>query len=126
MKTSLDDLSTWTKYKKKLCRSCVANCCRLPVEVQGVDLVRLGLIDEMELEEELKFVARRLMKTGIIQHFHSKNALFTLSQRASGDCIFLDEKTRRCTVYEKRPETCRNHPIIGPRPGWCAYQTSMV
>ncbi|HEY4665448.1 MAG TPA: YkgJ family cysteine cluster protein, partial [Comamonas sp.] len=28
---------------------------------------------------------------------------------------------RRCTVYEKRPETCRLHPKKGPKPGWCAY-----
>ena len=33
----------------------------------------------------------------------------------------LDAKTRRCTVYEKRPTTCRLHPQVGPRPNFCPY-----
>ncbi|MCK5516299.1 MAG: YkgJ family cysteine cluster protein, partial [Desulfobulbaceae bacterium] len=37
------------------------------------------------------------------------------------DCLYLDQKTRRCTIYTKRPDTCRNHPQIGPRPGYCAF-----
>jgi Fe-S-cluster containining protein len=24
-------------------------------------------------------------------------------------------------VYEKRPNTCRLHPQVGPRPGYCPY-----
>ncbi|MFO6335145.1 YkgJ family cysteine cluster protein, partial [Pseudomonas aeruginosa] len=34
----------------------------------------------------------------------------------------LDRKTRLCTIYARRPDTCRNHPRIGPRPGYCAYR----
>ena len=30
-------------------------------------------------------------------------------------------KTRRCTVYDKRPNTCRKHPQVGPRPGYCPH-----
>jgi Fe-S-cluster containining protein len=41
---------------------------------------------------------------------------------ASGDCIFLDTGTRRCTIYRQRPETCRNHPQVGPKPGYCAFR----
>jgi Fe-S-cluster containining protein len=33
----------------------------------------------------------------------------------------LDAKTRRCTVYDKRPNTCRLHPQVGPRPNHCPY-----
>jgi Fe-S-cluster containining protein len=25
-------------------------------------------------------------------------------------------------VYERRPDTCRNHPQVGPRPGYCAFR----
>jgi uncharacterized protein len=39
-------------------------------------------------------------------------------QRHGRDCIYLGAD-RRCTVYEKRPEVCRQFPRIGPRPGWC-------
>ncbi|MEK6624736.1 MAG: YkgJ family cysteine cluster protein, partial [Bdellovibrionota bacterium] len=34
---------------------------------------------------------------------------------------YLNEE-RRCSIYERRPETCRNHPKIGPRPNFCPYQ----
>jgi Fe-S-cluster containining protein len=33
----------------------------------------------------------------------------------------LDATTRRCTVYAQRPNTCRLHPQIGPRPNHCPY-----
>ena len=50
-----------------------------------------------------------------------KNSIFSLARRATGDCQFLDAVTRRCTVYELRPNTCRLHPQVGPRPGHCPY-----
>jgi len=89
------------------------------VEVSAFDLMRLELITEDEAAASLKKVARRLMKEGIIQAFNSKSQLFILEQRSGRDCIFLDDKTRFCTVYEKRPTVCRSFPKIGPRPGYC-------
>lgn len=86
------------------------------------DLVRMGVIDEFDLEEEPKKIAKRLKKEHIIEHFYAKAGLFTLTRMANGDCLYLNQKTRRCTIYQQRPDTCRNHPQIGPRPGFCAYQ----
>jgi Fe-S-cluster containining protein len=60
-----------------------------------------------------------LQKMGAIEHFNFKNSIFTLSRRSNGDCQNLDAKTRRCNVYDKRPNTCRLHPQVGPRPGYC-------
>ena len=48
-------------------------------------------------------------------------ATFECFSSASGDCHFLDRDTRRCTVYERRPDTCRKHPQVGPKPGYCPY-----
>ena len=63
---------------------------------------------------------RRLLDDGeILTNF--KNSIFTLARRSSGDCQFLDAKERHCTVYENRPNTCRTHPQIGPKPGYCPY-----
>ncbi len=118
----VDRPDTWTRYRKGLCDSCAANCCTMPVEVRLADLVRLGLVDPFEAEhEEPKQIARRLTKAGLLDHFNFKNEIYTLARRASGDCRFLDAVTRRCTVYEKRPQTCRLHPQVGPRPGHCPY-----
>jgi len=113
---------TWTKYQKNLCGDCGAGCCRLPVEVRTEDLVRMELLDSFEAEEPPKQLAKKLQKAGIIDHFNYKHAVFTLAQRANDDCLFLDRQSRRCTIYDKRPRTCRNHPQVGPRPGYCAYQ----
>src|SRR5256885_4513194 len=63
----------------------------------------------------------RSMKMRLIDHYNPKHNIFTMARRASGDCNFLDAQSRRCTVYDKRPETCRLHPKKGPKPGFCAY-----
>lgn len=95
----------------------------MPLEVQLSDLVRLGLVDPFEAEhEEPRHIAKRLQKARLIDHFNHKNTIFTMARRASGDCHFLDPKTRLCTVYDQRPETCRLHPQKkSPKPGYCAY-----
>jgi len=118
----IDDTSTWVKYRKKLCDHCNGSCCTLPVEVKTSDLVRMQLMDEFELEEAPKKIARRLMKERVVEHFHSKSETFTLARMANGDCLYLETQTRRCIIYDKRPDTCRNHPKIGPRDGFCAFR----
>ncbi|MGE4542712.1 MAG: YkgJ family cysteine cluster protein [Pedobacter sp.] len=118
----VDMPSTWIKYKKDLCNDCMAVCCSLPVEVTITDLVRMELVDPFDAQDPPKEIAKRLRKQGVIEHFNFKSAIYTLARLANDDCIFLDQKTRRCTIYAKRPDTCRNHPQVGPRPGYCAYQ----
>ncbi len=118
----VDRPDTWTRWRSGLCNSCAANCCTMPVEVRLPDLVRLGFVDPFEAEHEApKQIARRLMRAGQVDHFNFRNSLFTLARRADGDCQLLDAATRRCTVYEKRPDTCRKHPQVGPRPNYCPY-----
>ncbi|SUX40454.1 Uncharacterised protein [Chromobacterium violaceum] len=77
----INRLETWIKYKNGLCDDCMASCCTMPVEVKLPDLVRIGVIDEFELEEPIKGIAKRLEKQRVIQHFNFKNSLFTLAQR---------------------------------------------
>ena len=118
----VDRIETWTRYRNGLCDTCMANCCTMPVEVRLPDLVRLTLVDPFEAEHEApKQIAKRLSKMGAIEHFSAKHEIFTLPRRADGDCQYLDVKTRRCTVYDKRPNTCRKHPQVGPRPNFCPY-----
>ncbi|MFO1349107.1 MAG: YkgJ family cysteine cluster protein [Pseudomonadales bacterium] len=113
---------TWHRYRKGLCDSCMAGCCQLPVEVRVADLVRLEVIDAFDRDESAKNIGKRLLKAGVIQHVHQRDGIFTLTQHSSGDCLYLDRVSRRCTVYDKRPDTCRQHPVVGPRPGFCAYR----
>lgn len=118
----IERTETWTRFRKGLCEGCAARCCTLPVEARLPDLVRLQLVDAFEAEhEEPLRIARRLQKSGAIERYHARSGAFTLARRASGDCIYLDTVTRRCTVYANRPTTCRNHPQVGPRPGYCPH-----
>jgi Fe-S-cluster containining protein len=111
--------STWKPYKKGMCDGCWAGCCTLPLEVSAYDLMRLELTTEDEAAVSLKKVFKRLKKEGIIRSFSATTGVFIMEQRHGRDCIYLGEKDRLCTVYEKRPEVCRTFPKIGPRPGYC-------
>jgi Fe-S-cluster containining protein len=35
----------------------------------------------------------------------------SLKERTNGDCVLLDEKTRKCTAYEERPRQCKTWPF---------------
>ena len=102
-----------------MCDGCWSGCCTLPLEVSAYDLIRLEVITEDEAAASLKKVAKKLMKEGIVQSYRATTGVFIIEQRYGRDCIFLGEKDRLCTVYEKRPEVCRQFPKIGPRPGYC-------
>lgn len=120
---NVDDLNTWVKYKKSLCDDCNATCCTLPVDTHLSDLVRMELITEFEAQTgAAKNIAKQLTKQGIIEHFNFKTGVFTLARMANDDCLYLDRNTRRCSIYEKRPTTCREHPQVGPKPNHCAYK----
>jgi Fe-S-cluster containining protein len=122
----VDRPETWTRFKAGMCNSCAANCCTMPVEVKVADLVRLGWVDPFEAEnEDPKQIAKRLIKMRLVERFNFKNNIFTLARRSSGDCQFLDAQKRFCTVYENRPNTCRLHPQVGPKPGFCPYGRSV-
>jgi len=117
----LDKLSRWTKFKPSLCRGCWAGCCRLPVEANAQDLVRLGLISADEAEGSLKKIARVLIAAGLVYQYRASTGIFTLAQKPNGDCQYLGED-RLCQVYENRPEVCRQFPNVGPRPGYCPHR----
>lgn len=114
----VDRPSEWVRHRDSLCNGCWAGCCTMPVEVTAADLVRLGVASIDETAGSLKKLAKRLEREKIVKTFRASTGLFMLEQKQNRDCIFLGED-RRCTVYEKRPDVCRQFPSIGPRPGFC-------
>ena len=116
----LNDLTGWTKYKKGLCETCAGLCCYMPVEVKISDLIRLNILDEFHLELTLREQIKDALKHPGVLRYTPSTEKFTLKQKSDGSCFFLDSN-KLCTRYEDRPETCRNHPQIGPKPGFCAY-----
>ena len=92
----------------------------MPVEVKASDLVRLDVISEDEVLNSIKKAAKRLKKEGVISSYREGTEFFMLTQKPNGDCYFLNSQTRLCTVYDKRPETCRLFPAkMGTRIGYC-------
>lgn len=116
----LNDLKGWTRYRKGLCETCQGLCCYMPVEVKVHDLIRLNILDEFHLELSEREQIKDALKHPSILRYTPSTEKFTLKQKPDGSCYFLDND-KKCTRYNDRPDTCRNHPQIGPRPGFCAY-----
>lgn len=94
----------------------------MPVEVKAEDLVGLGLVGEEEIAEDIRSVAKQLIKQKVVESFRSSTGLFTLARRSNGDCMYLDPVKRTCYVYDKRPGVCRSFPErMGRRLGYCPY-----
>ena len=121
MRTDKDRPSTWVPYKNGLCQRCRGECCTMPVEVKAADIARLGWVDEEQVRLAPKRVAKELIKQKKVISYRENSGFFMLAARPNGECALLDPKTRLCTVYEKRPDTCREFPLKGPRPDFCPY-----
>jgi len=86
------------------CTGC-GNCCSGPssgyvwVDDREIERLaqRLGMADDLERFER--------------QFLRSVNNRQSLVEYSDGDCIFLDPKTRGCSVYEDRPRQCRTWPF---------------
>lgn len=123
MKVDKDRPSTWKKYQSDFCVTCKGNCCTMPVEVKASDLVRLQLTTQDDIDNSIKKVAKKLKKNGLISNYREGTEFFMLTQKANFDCYFLDTRTRLCTVYENRPDTCRDFPsLVGPKVGYCPVE----
>lgn len=120
IKEILDNLNRWTLYKKDLCKTCEGLCCYMPVEVEISDLIRMGILTEFHLELGLKEQNKDALRHPSIIRYTPSTMKYTLTQKPNGTCFYLDEN-KRCTIYELRPNTCRNHPKVGPKPNYCAY-----
>ena len=96
---NVDEISTWTKHKQRLCLKCRANCCTMPVEVKIPDLVRMGVIKGIEADEPIKKLAKKLKKNGVIEHLYFKEQIFMLVRFANNDCLYLDPTSRKYKIY---------------------------
>jgi Fe-S-cluster containining protein len=87
------------------CHKCPAYCCTYSeIEVTKFDIERLarhfGLSHRAAQERFTKSDGKKDV------HFlrHKRDRIFDSA------CMMLDQKTRRCTVYEARPGVCRKFP----------------
>lgn len=93
------------------CDKCVAYCCSIyeRVQVTPRDVRRLAAHFGVSAE----VAGARYTKL-----FGKERILRRRADRLFGQaCMFLNQDTRKCTIYNARPGTCRNYPDTSR----CAY-----
>jgi Fe-S-cluster containining protein len=106
--------SDWRRYLKFRCTGC-GNCCRNTlVCITDGDIRRIVEGTGRSPREFVRFYTHDEVAVARDDHlwinFDSGRAVMGL--RATHDhCIFLNNETNRCSIYEHRPLTCKDHPF---------------
>lgn len=93
------------------CDDCPAYCCAYPIiSLTKRDIRRLARHFELSEEEAKEEFTEQ-----------ENNRVRKLKQRPDKQmktpvCVFLNQKTRGCSIYEARPQICRDYP--GDRCEW--------
>lgn len=97
-------LITSTPPLKYDCDRCVAYCCSIyeRVQVTPKDLRRLAAHFKVTTEA----AALRFSKLNGKERILRRRADRLFGQA----CMFLNQETRKCTIYDARPEVCREFP----------------
>ena len=86
------------------CLNCTAYCCTYGhIAVAKQDLRRLAKHFGIDRETAKKRFTKKDGEGGRVLR-HRFDPYFQSA------CLFLDQETRRCTVHEARPSTCRAYP----------------
>jgi hypothetical protein len=87
------------------CSKCPGYCCSYPlIEVSRADVARLAKHHELDYEtaeERFTYYDKSEKVRGLRKH---------KDEHFKSICRFFDAKERRCTVYQARPEACRDYP----------------
>ena len=87
------------------CDKCPAYCCTYTeIEVTARDIERLAKRFSLGYRDAEERFTKYDAKEKVRLLRHQKDTVFATV------CMFLDRKTRRCTVYESRPGVCRDYP----------------
>jgi uncharacterized protein len=99
-------MTTPTPVKPKLsydCLKCPAYCCSYDrIIVENADLKRLAKHFGVDIDTARRRFTK--VKEGEQVLRHQKDAYYGTV------CMFLDTKSRRCTIYDARPGVCHEYP----------------
>ena len=88
------------------CKKCPAFCCTYSdIEITTRDIERLARHFDLtyrQAEERFTKPDGKNVKVRMLRH--KKDTIFDSA------CMMLDQKTRRCTIYDARPGVCRKYP----------------
>ena len=87
------------------CKKCPAFCCTYSdIEITKRDIERLARHFDLSYRAAEERFTKADPKTKAPMLRHKKDKIFESA------CMFLDQKARRCTVYDARPGVCRKYP----------------
>ncbi|MGE0314899.1 MAG: YkgJ family cysteine cluster protein [Lautropia sp.] len=89
------------------CSQCPGYCCSYPrIEVKDKDLKRLARHFGIDIEAAERKFTRRYRDDDVDERIlrHQKDDVYETI------CRFFDTDARRCTIYEARPDVCREYP----------------
>ena len=93
------------------CDKCIAYCCSI------YDRVQVNQRDVSQIAKHFRVTpevaTRRFTKLYGKERILRRKADLIFGQA----CMFLDQNTRKCTIYDARPQTCRTFPEA-PRCGY--------
>jgi uncharacterized protein len=97
------------------CDKCIAYCCSI------YDRVQVNQRDVLRLAKHFR-VTPEVASKRFTKIFQGERILRRKADRLFGQaCMFLDQETRKCTIYDARPQTCR----VFPEATRCAYYDLM-
>jgi uncharacterized protein len=109
-------MSEQTPAPQKLqydCAKCPAYCCSYDrITVNKRDLTRLAKHFDLDPETAARRFTKVVEGDRVLRH--QKDKIY------GSICMFLDTKTRRCTIYDARPGVCHEYPDK-PRCGYYEF-----
>ena len=70
-------------------------------------------VDQDEIRSIANFLGMDDVDEFERQYTKRKGLRVSIREFPNGDCLFLDETTRGCTIYDARPKQCRTWPFWG-------------
>ncbi len=88
------------------CKRC-GKCCENPGEIAIFEWEK----EIIEKEAEKENNGNAVVVPGIIAKIGNSKIIVQWKIRNKGKCLFFDEISRRCKIYENRPLVCRAYPL---------------
>jgi Fe-S-cluster containining protein len=109
------DVSKGTEGKKQAvkydCAKCPGYCCSYPrIVITAKDISRLARHFGVSHEEAKKRFTHRYRWASETESIDERVLRHRQDHIYTSTCQFLDQDTRRCTVYQARPAVCRAFP----------------
>lgn len=100
------------------CNGCVSSCCSLEVDITKTEfntLEKLGHIDSIITRSEIfiKEFPQYKNRRDFLDEMNG-DTFAVIKQRPDGFCQLLDVESRLCSVYDNRPNVCRDFEANGP------------